>query len=93
MTWYPPELDKRNGVILRYAVRLTSLQLTDEEEVSSSVTNSTSHIFSSLHPHYTYTCTVAAETSAGMGLYISQTIQLPEDGKRVAVHMYNCTGC
>ena len=87
MTWEPPQLDKRNGIIQRYAVSITTLQLTDEQEMFSSLTNSTSHIFHSLRPYYSYSCAVAAETSAGRGLDISQNIRLPEDGKTVAVHV------
>ena len=85
MTWDPPQPDKRNGIIQRYAINVTILQLTDQEEVFSSLTNSTSYIVHSLHPYYVYSFAVAAETSVGRGLYISQKRQLSEAGKTIAV--------
>ena len=78
MSWGPPALDQRNGIIQTYSVNVTTL--TDQQAVFNILTNLTSHTLSSLHPYYSYSCSVAAETSAGRGLYVSKSVRLPEDG-------------
>ena len=46
------------------------------------VTDNTTITAFSLHPYYTYSYTVAAETSVGLGPYTSpRAVRMPEDGK------------
>ena len=80
MTWAPPPPDRQNGIIQRYSVNVTAL--TDQQTVSHSLTTATSHIVNAgLRPYTSYLCAVAAETGAGRGPHVTQTIHMPEDGK------------
>ena len=79
LRWDPPLPDQRNGIIQRYAVNITTL--TDQQTVFHSLLTTTSHTVSSLRPYSSYSCSVAAETGAGRGLHLTQTVRTPEDGK------------
>ena len=79
LNWDPPQPDQRNGIIQRYAVNVTTLA--DQPTVLHYLTTSTSHSVNSLRPYSSYSCAVAAETGAGRGPHVTQTIHLPEDGK------------
>ena len=79
MIWDPPQPDQRNGIIRRYAINITTL--TDQQTVFHSLLTTTSHTVSSLRPYSSYSCAVAAETGAGRGPHVTQTVRTPEDGK------------
>ena len=76
----PPSVESQNGVIRQYVVKVT------EDETSAVVlhyTNSTQVTVEDLHPYYTYTCSVAAET-VEVGPYSTTIIiQLDEDRMQI----------
>ena len=78
LTWQPPFVENRNGIIINYTVFIvaddsTSLQVT---------TPNTSIVVSNLRPFTTYTCNVAASTSVGQGPPTAAMLQTtPEDGE------------
>ena len=81
LSWEPPVQELRNGIIQEYTVRVI------EQETGRVITLSTRDTrlnLTSLHPYYTYNCTVAAATFAGTGPFSSPVvIQLPETGIHV----------
>ena len=55
-------------------------------------TDSSGMNVTSLHPYYTYNCTVAAETSVGIGPFSSPVvIRLPESGMCSGLSYYALT--
>lgn len=66
LEWDPPVLRHRNGIIQDYRVVLTLLDIPSTSFLSFIVSENTIGL-TSLHPHYTYSCTVSASTSAGQG--------------------------
>ena len=78
LTWQPVATEHTNGIIRRYSIRLTELETSTILEF---LINDTMITVSDLHPFYTYSCSVAAET-IGLGPFTAeQSIELPEDGK------------
>lgn len=81
LTWEPPFEENRNGIIVSYTVSIvaaddggTSLELT--------ATGTTSIVAADLRPFTTYTCSVAASTSVGVGPSTpSVLLTTPEDGE------------
>ena len=71
MMWDPPSVEHRNGVILHYIVNITDTPHFLSVDTSSIIT---------LHPDYTYVCSIAAETSEGHGPYQTEIIRMPEAG-------------
>ena len=64
-SWSPPQFEDRNGAIQHYIVNLTERETESE---FGAVTTQMGITFSSLHPYYTYVCTVYAVTiGAGPG--------------------------
>ena len=79
LSWEPPLPEDRNGIIINYTVNITEMETGTQFQL---VTDNTTITAFSLHPHYTYSCTVAAETSVGLGSYTTpRPVQMPEDGK------------
>ena len=76
LQWSPPLADQRNGIIQHYALQLTEQK---SGEVLEHTTSGLQYTFSGLHPHYTYTCTVAAVT-VGIGPVQPIVFQMPQDG-------------
>ena len=65
MSWNVPLFEDRNGVIRHYIVNVTERQTGTK---SGTITTQLGITFSSLHPYYTYVCTVYAVTvGAGPG--------------------------
>ena len=65
LSWNAPRFENRNGVIRHYIVNVTEHQT---GTTFGTVTTQMAIIFSSLHPYYTYVCTVYAVTiGAGPG--------------------------
>ena len=78
ITWEPVAMEHTNGIITRYSVRLTELET---GTILQFLVNDTMITVSDLHPFYTYSCSVAAET-IGLGPFTAeQSVELPEDGK------------
>ena len=79
LSWEAPLPEDRNGIITQYTVNITEMETGILLQLA---TNNTTVTAFSLHPHYTYSCTVAAETSIGLGPYTTPSaVQMPEDGK------------
>lgn len=79
MSWTPPVADDQNGIIREYRVQIVELE---SGMIYNHVTPTTSITVSSLHPDYTYGCSVAAFTVAE-GPYSDKTnLTTPEDGKK-----------
>jgi len=80
LSWEPPAVESQNGVIRQYVIRIT------EEETSAVMlhyANSVQVMVEDLHPYYTYTCSVAAET-VEVGPYSTNvTVQLDEDSMQI----------
>ena len=80
--WSPPPADQHNGIIQHYTLQLSE----HNTGVMSQYTSTGLHYtFNGLHPHYTYTCTVAAVT-VDVGPTQSTVFQMPQDG-RYTVHL------
>lgn len=78
LAWEPPLPQVQNGVIQQYIIKIIEV---DTRMVTNLSTEATSVNVTSLHPYYTYSCAIAAETS-GVGPFSSPVvIQLPESGK------------
>ena len=85
LTWAPPQLEEQNGVITRYTVNVTNVN-TGESVLL--YTTETSITVQQLTPFTAYLCSVAAETSVGLGPYtLALTVTTNEDGK-----CYKCVG-
>ena len=81
LSWNPPPVEDRNGPITGYAIQVTNFG-TGESFTVTSQENSTE--IRSLRPFTTYTCVVAAQTSAGIGPYSTTVmIQTDEAGESV----------
>ena len=79
LTWQAPPLEHVNGIIRRYTVGLREVDTGNSLMVYSYSTNITIH---DLHPHFTYTFMVRAETISPGPYSPENSIQLEEDGKR-----------
>ena len=78
ITWQPPPLDQRNGIIVYYKVRLIEM----ETNVSSVYNSSYLYIYlTGLHPYYTYIITFAAVTIQEGPFGSTTYVTMPEDGK------------
>ena len=82
ITWTQPTADLMNGDLTGYVISVTrgdtlaAVQHTTLTDTTLSV--------SGLHPHTTYICTVAAQTSAGTGPFSHRAlVQTPENGERL----------
>ena len=78
LTWKPPLVEHRNGLIRRY--RITVIE-SENRTVQHFVSNDTTFEVTNLHPFYIYTSSVAAET-IDLGPYTTGVIiEMPEAGK------------
>ena len=85
LSWSPPDMQSWNGIITGYHVNVTAVE-TGETFQASSTTNNL--VVQSLEPFTTYNCTIAAETSAGIGPFsIPLTVQTNETGKSYCMHV------
>ena len=77
--WTPPPEDLQNGIIVDYTVNITVTET--GESFQRTTDGNTTLILTGLHPYYTYSITVAASTSIGIGPYtVVYFIRMPEDG-------------
>ena len=90
LSWDPPIPEEQNGIIEQYIVTVSS---TEEEDSYQLETNFTELKITELHPHYTYSLTVAAVTIATGPFCEPQTTTMPQDGKPlrydISVYMHS----
>ena len=65
LTWQPPKVESRNGVILRYLIRWNTT--VGAETSYNTVDNSTDYEVSGLTAYTHYYFTVQAKTAVGLG--------------------------
>ena len=83
--WDPPPADAQNGIITRYMIRITEVETGRSFSLFSATTSVN---VTSLHPYYTYNCTIAAVTIVGDGPYTTSiTIVTLQDGRLVCYVM------
>lgn len=63
LSWEAPRADLQNGIIRAYNISILELETRQEQSLALSGLN-TFHIVNSLHPYYSYNCSVAAFTIA-----------------------------
>lgn len=76
LSWIPPLTDQQNGVITKYIINITDDDT--REELPQVSTTYPSLTLNNLQPYTTYTCIIAAQTSAGPGPF-SSTISFTTD--------------
>ena len=77
LIWQPPSFESRNGVIQQYIIEVLEV---NSGRILTTTSNTTDITVGNLHPFYSYTCRVAAETIQ-VGPYSPPiTVQLDEDG-------------
>ena len=79
LEWRPPREEEINGVIQAYIVNITDLQ-TDtvwQQRIEDDIDT----LVESLHPFYSYSLSIAAETVALGPFTVPVTVEMPEDGK------------
>ena len=77
VTWYPPPVDKQNGIIQYYTIRMTEVETNTFFEFTS---NFTYIYLTSLHPYYSYRFQLAAVTVSEGPSSSDYTVLMPEDG-------------
>ena len=77
LTWLPPPPGSHNGIIREYRINITEIQTGNTFLLSST---SLTIAVTSLHPYYTYECTVSAYTVATGPFTEPTIITTPEDG-------------
>lgn len=77
LSWRAPAEESRNGIIRQYLVNLKEIQT---GRLLTYTATTTSISVQSLHPAYTYNCTVSAYTITAGPFSPTVTITMPEDG-------------
>ena len=78
LTWRPPAEENRNGLIRGYTVNVTGVLSGQTQQFETEETWLT---VESLHPYYSYNCSVAART-IGLGPFTyNVTAEMPEARK------------
>ena len=77
LSWQPPPLEDRNGLIRLYYVFVTELESGRSFTLNSTATN---YRVQNLHPFYTYNFSVAAVTVAAGSISDNITVQTSEAG-------------
>ena len=81
ITWQSPEPEELNGIIVFYTLTLLEVP-TNTTFIYQQEGHHTEIVITSLHPYYSYECSIAAETIVGRGPFsIPFTIQTREDGR------------
>lgn len=79
LSWQPPSFESRNGVIQQYIIQIEEI---NTGRMLTATSNTTEITVKDLHPFYSYSCRIAAET-VEVGPYTSAiTVQLNEDGRQ-----------
>ena len=82
LSWSAPRFEDRNGAIRHYIINVTELETRTKFDA---ITTQMAITFSSLHPYYTYLCTVYAVTiGAGPGA-VPVNVTTMEDSKSSSV--------
>ena len=76
LQWSPPLPEQQNGIVQQYTLQLSGHETGDTIQHT---TSDMEYTFSGLHPHYTYTCSIAAIT-VGLGPAQPIVFQMPQDG-------------
>ena len=85
LTWQPPSFEGSNGVIRQYIIQVLEV---DTGITFMEISNLTELTLEGLHPFYSYSCRIAAET-IGVGPFSNPvTVQLNEDGKGYLLYNY-----
>ena len=80
LTWEPPFEENRNGIIVSYTASIVATD--DGTSLELTAMGTTSIVAADLRPFTTYTCSVAASTSVGLGPSTpSVLLTTPEDGE------------
>lgn len=77
--WESPAFEETNGIIQTYIVQVVELDTGRQTVIS---TNTTAVTLEELHPFYTYSSRIAAETIEVGPFSTPLTIQLSEDGEQ-----------
>ena len=81
ITWQPPAPEGQNGIITSYTVLITEV-LTNTTTTYQRDGSRTELLIPGLHPYYDYNCSVAAETSVGLGPFATPfTVTTQQDGE------------
>ena len=79
LTWFPPPVEKQNGIIIYYIIIMTEVDTNTDSQFTS---NSTYIYLTSLHPYYSYTFQIAAVTVGEGPFSNGYTVLMPEDGNK-----------
>ena len=88
LEWIPPREEDVNGVVQAYVVTINLVNITDPQTGAvwqQRIEDDTDALIESLHPFYSYSFSVAAETVALGPFTPPITIEMPEDGKCLEV--------
>ena len=77
LSWTPPPISQQNGIITKYTVNITEIEISSLTVLTST---NTSLLVLSLHPYYTYDCAVSAYTVDNGPYSEMLTITTSEDG-------------
>ena len=78
LTWEPPQEEDLNGVLHQFVIHLLEYETGRTwNETSKDV----EYMLEDLHPYYTYSVAIAAETISVGPFSSNTTIQLAEDGR------------
>ena len=85
-SWAPPPSSQQNGNIVGYSLQL--LEVDTGERFNYTVTSQTVFTALSLHPYYSYVCTLAAYTEAGVGPYTEAITQRTLEDGEITCYLY-----
>ena len=81
ISWQPPSPEGQNGIITSYTVFITEVP-TNATTTYQRDGSRSEILITGLHPFYEYSCSVAAETSVGLGPFGTPfTITTHQDGE------------
>lgn len=79
LTWDPPPVQDRNGIILMYTIFIVT---EDGVTMEITVTDTSANIVNGIRPFSTYTISISASTRLGQGpLTAPIFLTTPEDGE------------
>ena len=85
LTWRPPPLEERHGLIRYYSIIV--LEVTTRNKTIYTTPDSTPHlIIRALHPYYVYYIGVKAATMIGLSHFTQEVrVQMPEEGMYIVL--------
>ena len=78
LEWLEPRAEDTNGLIRAYVVNITELETGTSWQ--QRIEDDTDALIESLHPFYSYSLSVAAETVDLGPFTLPTTVEMPEDG-------------